>query len=597
MRLRAAGYSPSVLQSSGPLPAAEVLAALRTVPLFVDSPDLAARVAAIATHQHIRAGGFLFRRGEAGDALYVVLSGMLEVLDEHHQETRAVLGRGEVIGELALVTGEARSASVRARRDSELVVVSADGFSRLLDTEPALWRALAEVLAQRLRREATTTRGTPQLPPRTIALVPLHENLPLAALAAELRGQLEGSAELEPSGGSAADHARALDSLESAHAHVLLLAAAPGTDDEWTAFCVRQADRVVAVARAGAGVRAATDELVGCDLALVGAGPSAGLHAALGPAHRYRLGAGAPFGVQAMARRLAGRSVGLVLSGGGARGCAHLGVIAELEAFGFSVDRVGGTSMGALIGALLARGLGAGEITERVRAEFALRNPLGDYTLPLVAVTRGRKGEGMLTRLFDGLQIEDLEREFFCVSADIVRSEVVVHRSGPLVEAVGASVALPGYVPPVMSGARLLVDGGAMNNLPTQFMDRAEGPIVAVNVRPRGERESVGSALGGTRPRLRRAAELARLAITGAAQPRPNLLETISRSIVLGSTRADLDAELAADLVIAPDVAGIDLLAWGRLDETRELGAKATREALERDPPALAGLRSSQRRP
>ena len=77
------------------------------------------------------------------------------------------------------------------------------------------------------------------------------------------------------------------------------------------------------------------------------------------------------------------------------------------------------------------------------------RNPLGDYTLPLAALVRGRRARAMLLRLFGDRRIEELEREYFCVSCDLVTSELVVHRRGALCEAVGASICLPGIAPPV----------------------------------------------------------------------------------------------------------------------------------------------------
>jgi predicted acylesterase/phospholipase RssA len=291
-----------------------------------------------------------------------------------------------------------------------------------------------------------------------------------------------------------------------------------------------------------------------------------------------------------MARRLAGQSIGVVLSGGGARGFAHLGVLAELERAQVAIDRVGGTSMGALIGGLIATGISAAEATALIREEFVERNPLNDFTLPLVAVTRGRKGEGMLERLFGGRLIEELELDFFCVSCDVMHNEVVIHRDGSLIESVGASVALPGYVPPVMIGGRLLIDGGVLNNLPVQWMDRIEGPVIAVNVSG-GAQHYDGTIRLRRRPRIERMVKLVRLVVTGASAPRPNLVETIARSVALGSADADLEAERHADLVIAPPVSGVDMLDWHKLDKMHSTGAQVARQALadwERPPAGAA---------
>ena len=144
--------------------------------------------------------------------------------------------------------------------------------------------------------------------------------------------------------------------------------------------------------------------------------------------------------------------------------------------------------MGAFVGAMYALGLPADEIHARCREEFVERNPLNDYTVPVAALIRGRKVETMLRRTFGERRIEDLEREYFCVSCDLISSQLVVHREGDLFEAVGSSICLPGVGAPVPLDGRLLVDGGVLNNLPVEQMAaRGEGPVIAVDVTARFE--------------------------------------------------------------------------------------------------------------
>ncbi len=291
--------------------------------------------------------------------------------------------------------------------------------------------------------------------------------------------------------------------------------------------------------------------------------------------------------VDAVARRLSGHAPGVVLSGGGARGFAHIGVLEELLAAGLNLDRVGGCSMGALVGALFAIGLAPDEIEARLRAELIDRNPMNDYTIPLAALVRGRKAEAMLLRLFGDRQIEELEREFFCVSSDLVTSELVVHRRGNLYEAVGASLCLPGIGPPVAVGDRLLVDGGVLDNLPVATMAaRGEGPVIAVDVSSRFEPPS-RSAAGAGRPRMRRLSARIRRAIIGWDTPLPSFGETLTRSVVLGSIDTAEAARKHADVVIAPEVQGIGLVEFDRIGEIRAQGSAAAREALDRLPESV----------
>jgi NTE family protein len=225
-------------------------------------------------------------------------------------------------------------------------------------------------------------------------------------------------------------------------------------------------------------------------------------------------------------------------------------------------------------------GKSAEEVAATCRAEFVHRNPMNDYTLPQVALTRSRKAEEMLIRTFGDATVETLEHEFFSVSCDLVTSELVVHRRGRVWEAAGASMALPGVFPPVAVGGKLLVDGGVLNNLPVDVMAATgEGPAIAVDVSNRFE----PPACRGTDParsRRARATSRAREIVVGSGAPLPSFGETLIRSIVLGSVDTTENAEQHADLVIKPDTRGIGLTQWDRIDHLRQAGREAARAAI-----------------
>ena len=521
----------------------------------------------------------LFREGEPGDAMYVVRSGRLAVeIDGAGDEPVRLAGRGQVIGELALLDAAPRSATVRAVRDSTVVELTREHFESLVAGRPEIALALARELGDRLRhsRALPESRSTR---PATIALVPL-DDAPVAevadALLAELRAggsvaRFDGDEREIPTDDEAvaAAFGPLLDDAEGDNDQVLLVARRP-LDDPWTIFCLRQADRVVAL---GVGSRPppearAEPRLRGADVALVGEPLSAGrctawLDAVEGRAiHLVRRAPGFSGDIARLGRRLAGRSLGVVLSGGGARGFAHVGVLEELLRAGLRIDRVGGCSMGAYVGALHAMGLDPHAMRERCREEFVRRNPLGDYTVPRVALLRGAKGVSMLERTFGSLSIQELATPYFCVSADLVTADLVVHRRGGLAPAVGASMCLPALLPPRRRGERLLVDGGVLNNLPVEPMQAdGEGPVLAIDV--------TGPFSVSTAP--------------GA--PLPGLKETLSRAIAVGSVHAVEDARERADVLVCPDVADIGMLEWDALDRVVEAGRAAGRAAV---PAALA---------
>ncbi len=555
---------------------------LRGVPILAGLPDdLIEQLVARSTTMHVDAGTWLFREGEPGDAAYVVQSGRLEVVSEGSGEVIRILTRADVAGELALLTGSERSASVRARRDSELLVLSRTAFVDLLQA-PEFALGLTRVLGSQLQ----ASRGvapTSSPVPATVALVELERGANRPGLVSALQRELERHSLVTrldpPADGAPPDsYGPMLDGAERASEQVVLVAERAGGNDAWTDFCLRQADRVVGLSRGGR-VPSGVENLHGCDLLLTR--PVADLTEwldALDPRAVYHVhddrGAGAA------ARRLAGRSIGVVLSGGGARGLAHIGVMEGLLDAGVTIDRIGSCSMGALVGSQVAMGRDADEVAARLVAELVEANPMNDYTLPLYSLVHGRKAERMVRHLFGETMIESLPRDFFAVSADLVSGKLTVHRRGPLYVAVGASFCLPGIGAPVATEGRLLVDGGVLNNLPVDVMAATgEGPTIAVDVTARFRPPPPRARFG--RPLADRIAAEARKLVVRGDDPVPRLQETLVRTLVLGSIDTADAAQRYADVVIEPEVEGFGLLAFDRIDEIRAAGREAAHRALE----------------
>jgi predicted acylesterase/phospholipase RssA len=510
------------------------------------------------------------------------------------------VGRGQAVGELALLTDATRSASVRARRDSELLRVSREAFEALLNERPAFAVALTRVLGRQLR-EASSASLEQDPVPGTIAVLPAADGLPVrdvGGYAALLLGRWRSVTRLErPSNGGEPDYGRMLDRAERAHEQVILVADSADPADPWTSFCERQADRVIVLADESSRPGKPRPRLRGCELVTLGpGGPGLAPWVSTFEPRNVHLVRGASTQgpvVEALARRLAGRSIGLVLSGGGARAFAHVGVVEELLSAGLTIDRVGGCSGGAFVGAQFAMGRSADEILRSCYEEFLERSPMDDYTLPLVALTRGRKGVDMVRRVFGGTIIEELDRDFFCVSTDMITSELVVHRRGLLAEAVAASMTLPGVFPPRPYGERLLLDGGLLNNLPVDVMAaEGEGPVIACDVSARFDPPARRHP-----PSQRTLVGRLRTWLVGTPVPMPTFSETIIRSIVLGSVDTAEHAQRHADLVIEPRVEGIGLLAWKRIEDMREAGRQAAVAALAQAPASIAdgGLRIADR--
>jgi predicted acylesterase/phospholipase RssA len=269
--------------------------------------------------------------------------------------------------------------------------------------------------------------------------------------------------------------------------------------------------------------------------------------------HHVRAGRDADY--ERVARFVTGRACGLVLSGGGARGLVHLGVIRAMEEGGVPIDYVGGTSIGAVIGSFLAQGLDHEARMEVAEAPSADRRFAVNFTFPLVSLSSGRRMTEFLWSRLAGIEIEDLWTPYFCVSANLTRASVVVHERGDLALAVRASVSIPGVFPPVFHEGDLLIDGGAMNNLPVHVM-RARlrgGTLVASDLHLDVEtevREPFEPSLSGWRLLARKLNPLS------AAPDAPSIFSVLQRTMELGEhgSRAERIAATPIDLHLRPPV-------------------------------------------
>lgn len=555
--------------------APDIVEILTTIPLLADLPAHAiADLASDAEWRHLEANSYLFRQGDAAGDLAIVWTGRLEVLNEDDATPTlaGVLNRGAWVGELALLTGQPRSASIRATRDSQLLMIPRAAFDRVLDREPDLGLALARTLAAQLQR----TRGiSPRSPrPDTIAVVALTESLPLQTVvdailaAARVHGRavaLDEHSVASTDPATSDDWVAALDRAEAETDLVVLVSREPEAHPDWCAFCCRSADRSVALLRGGKPPAWAVDLLHGrADLVFVG---SSLLAARIGPglaalaprAHHHLPEGSAGAGAAArLARRVTGHAIGVVLSGGGARGLAHLGAIAQLVDDGVPIDRIGGCSAGALVAGLHAMGLAPAEAAALARRELVDHHPFADVTVPRESLIKGRRAMAMLTRMFGDARIEELSLPVFTVSADLNTGDLITHDHGRLRDAVAASMAIPGFVPAFRMGARLHVDGGLLDNFPVDVMkDADEGPVIGIDVmRDFG---STAEPSGGSTP---------------------GIVTTIARAVVLGGWQRSERNRRIADVLVTPEVDGIGLFEFEQMDQAIAAGRRAAVEAI-----------------
>jgi NTE family protein len=208
--------------------------------------------------------------------------------------------------------------------------------------------------------------------------------------------------------------------------------------------------------------------------------------------------------------------------------------------------------------------------------------PVSDYTIPAIALTRGRRVDRLVEGFFgSNTLIEHLPRGFFSVSTDLITGDSIIHRRGLLWVAVRASISIPGLLPPVQHGEQLLVDGGLLNNLPADVMCAdPDGEVICVDLR----RTYVPSKGFGPLPAMLQPPAFVRRLLTGTDVALPPLQETLLRTAEIAASSGNLRELPRVAAIIEPDVSGIGPLEFENIDAALEAGRIATRAALEAQP-------------
>ncbi len=561
----------------------------------------------------------LFEKGDVGDSLFVTISGRLEAFDPDAPPELRVWGRimpGELVGEMAILTGDSRRATVRAIRDSVLLRLTKARFLQLVERNPAMLLSLSRLLLARIEAATSPRSAVPVRP--LIAIAPVTRDAPTESLARALVAELATfgptlhvrAADVKEAIGHEATQAelgtgphqkliRWLQDEESRHEAIVLHAEAD--DSPWTRLCIRQADTVILAANArgvpggtgaaerlrqpGRSVAADRRELVLVhpDNTTLPSGTRRWLDAfPVDTHHHVRLGVKSD--IRRLARFLTGRGVALALSGGAARGFAHVGVIRALEEAKIPVDLVCGTSMGALFGGLLALGWSYERIHAEGRRAF-VEQSIFDITLPLVSALSGKKLERFLDECFGDAHIEDLWLKFFCMSCNLSSAVPVRMRRGSAATAIRCSSAVPGLFAPVNRDGQLLVDGLFLNNLPAELAQKeARGKTIAVNVIQAAD-PKVWAPLARAGGPIRQAM---RMMNPLKGQFIPPIMELVMQCFFLSTIHASERVRKAVDLYIEPKMAGFSFLDSSGYEDAGQAGYAASVERVKdwrlRDP-------------
>jgi len=425
-------------------------------------------------------GTFIFEEGDVGDAMYLVESGQVAVVRGDDKEVVAYLGPGSFVGEISLLLAQPRTASLKVIIDAELWALRKKDFEELLATQPSIGAEMTRELSQRL---VTTTRRKRRLVTRRITALasPLYAfdkkkatqaGVDLAqALYSHLKSPVgllplpESGLEMEP---TLSDEVMVLDNDNLDETY--LARTLSYQLDVFNHIVIHLDDTPTAL----------TNKAVELADTVVSIGPPPDWLVSDQQKKTWEI-SDSPDDLWRTARRLTNRIVGLALSSGGSRGLAHIGVLKVLLEEKIPIDLVAGTSAGAWFGAFYAAGWDRQrfeQFTEEIKSVTKFSNWDLNF-IPRSGLVRGRKArDKVIDRSVEGCWFEDLKTPLYVIAADIYTGHEIVFESGPLADAIRASLSVPVLASPWFYQSRYLVDGGIVNPLPASVLREKGADII-----------------------------------------------------------------------------------------------------------------------
>jgi predicted acylesterase/phospholipase RssA/CRP-like cAMP-binding protein len=509
------------------------------------------------------------------------LQDQLEWIDISNGDTLFQEG-DEADGVYIIISGRLRAKTIYAVRHSSVVKMNLALLNRYIYTDPTLMRKIAHSVITRQKQLLHPKKRT-AVKQLTFTLIRHGQTTAIHDLANSLASLIEDNGNTLVMDSQNFDDffgqqgiaqspidtpiqpviAARLSELEHRYKFILLIA--DKENSPWTERAIGQSDRVLIIADSDAdpGISVIEETLenqvthIRRDLVLlhpVETESPSGTAAWLEPRNvstHYHLRKGDPTHLARLARRLTGRAVGLICSGGGARGYAQLGTYKAILELDIPIDYIAGTSMGAISAGTMACGYSYEKGKEL--AKYCTDLGVTDLTLPLASIAASKNVSQICQHIYGSRLIEDLWTPFFCISSNLTKAERVVHQRGSLWRAVRASMSIPGVFLPIVEDGDVLVDGGVMDNYPVQLMqDIAESTrLIGVNVNPYIERSvtfDYDTSLSGWRILFSRLNPFSRKLHA------PSIMGTILRSLDVNSMKMTKEIASLLELNITPDI-------------------------------------------
>lgn len=518
---------------------------------------------------------FLFHSDDPSTHVYYVVEGCVEIFTSETMEKRFTIARsGDMIGETGAIAGESYGLTAKIHRPSRFLKINKSVFFRFFRRKPALLMLLAKTMAKRLRTMVMDTQNTHYLLKNVVLYimtpeVSISEIKPVfEACAKQDKIRVYDKKNYEATGMELVPFLYQCE--DSPGVNIFLVEYNQNTHDAWNQLFFHCEGLYFLIDESQMNnINAEVLEQIKrrpCSVVIwhPQPGPYANTRAVYDqyPFQRHHHIMSNKPDFQRLYRFMTGQAIGLVISGGGFRGYAHYGLIKALMESGIPIDYIGGSSMGAAVGALLAQNTNwqyFNAVYENTMTRLKSRK-LFRLTLPLFSVLSGELMTNILKETFGAYQIEDLPINFFCIVSNLSKRQKEIKFQGELWEWLRASTAIPGVFPPLEKAGCVYVDGAVCTNLPVQDMrdclDGA-GTIITLDIRlpllPK-DKYSCPPSLPFWQ------AVAYKIGFSGKKYIFPTLLDIVLESSFINQYIYDSQGAKKADIIVAPDTSSLSFL-------------------------------------
>lgn len=545
-------------------------------------------------HVHLKENEALFNQGDNSYYMCIVTQGKLRAEFIGIEDDKKLIGyinAEETVGELGVFSGEVRSLTVTADEPSSLLKISAENFHKIC-TEHA--SVMAKMMPQLVKRsQGVISLLTEKEHNRYAVIVPGTNEINLKKVINQVSRMVENSPYItcssinEPANNSSNVPKKRLYAFEQLDSSLFSFNYESGGD--FYIFCDASKSTDIDIR-----LLSFLSNLKKCNLYLVlmhGHSVKVPIHTSMWLSlcdfeQHYHIKPESDLDIKRLLRFIIKKPIGLVLGGGGMKGWVHLGVLKLLDELNIPIDYFGGTSIGASIGCSYGISLNYEETLNKIN-EFVRLLTLGvkwrDLTWPVISLYSGNNFTKAHKELFQAVKLEDLWLPGFCISANLSKQREKIHRRGDLWKISRASTSLPGLLPPVMFDGDIHVDGGVLNNLPTDIMRSLTGDqslIIACDLQEQMESTSMKFEFDPIVHLLD--IILMKFGMRKQIYSFPSYSETVLQSLMLGSSMRNQNNTFIADVLINPDLFGYKMasIKKGQKEELMEKGYNMARERL-----------------